>query len=181
MKRIFKSMRANNQGFSLIEMIVTLLISGMVFATATLLLTTGLKQYEKVNTETVLQEESQIAQFYITELFQEAMAYNVVAEDDLPEGVSFAVEFQKESGWSVLALIGTELRYGSVEADSQAERVAELQAKNKKYTFLAKSVADVTLMEDSTYGYIFIRYDFAMLDKGYTSSSIVKLRNGKIN
>ena len=176
----------NNHGFSLIEMIVTLLASSMVFATASLLLITGLNQYKMVNAETVLQEESQIAQFFVTEQFQEAMNYNVIADGSLPSGYNKAVEIQKADGWYILAKVGNELRYGKADGADTSERLTDFSGKAKSKTFLASNISELTFnvnsfTEAKNYGYVYITYKFAFQGKSYSTNSVINLRNGKIN
>lgn len=65
-------LQQNNKGFSLVELIVTVLISSVVMAAVVGLLMTGLSLYKNVNAETQLQMESQAACGRIDELVQEA-------------------------------------------------------------------------------------------------------------
>lgn len=206
MKRSAWSVRNQNQGFSLIELIVTVLVSSMVFMMATLLLTSGLRMFEKVDTETVIQEESQAAQFYLTELFQEATDYNVLTDDELEgSGMKMAIEVQKavrdgdavSVEWYVLAQVGDELRIGKVTAEDTAGRIEEMKNLPKSKTFLAKCVSSVSVTPNSYTGvvgsnkpgetpvigtnFLLIDYNFVYMGKSYITSSIIKPRNVQIN
>ncbi len=65
-------LQQNNKGFSLVELIVTILISSVVMLAVVGLLTTGLNLYKNVNAETKLQTEGLAACGRINELVQEA-------------------------------------------------------------------------------------------------------------
>ena len=66
-------LQQNNEGFSLVELIVTILISSVVMLGVVGLLTTGLNLYKNVNAETRLQTEGQAACGRINELVQETL------------------------------------------------------------------------------------------------------------
>lgn len=78
-------LQQNNEGFSLVELIVTILISSVVMAGVVGLLITGLNLYENVSAETKLQIEGQAACGRIDELVQEAQYlkfYSSAVEDN---------------------------------------------------------------------------------------------------
>lgn len=75
-------LQQNNKGLSLVELIVTILISSVVMLAVVGLLTTGLDLYKNVNAETELQTESQAACGRINELVQEAQNIQLVNVGD---------------------------------------------------------------------------------------------------
>lgn len=185
MKRSRRRRKGRSEGFSLIEMVVTLLVSGVVFVTATLIMGVGLRQYQSVDAETVIQEESQAAQFYLTEFFQEADDYHVVSI----EGMECAVEVRKGADWYALARIGDELRVCkcSASAIDTAARFAELVSLGRSKTFLARGVTDFSVVPESRYedgkdkGFVHLSYEFGYGNKTYVSRSYVKFRSGQVN
>jgi len=74
-------LQQNNEGFSLVELIVTILISSVVMAAVVGLLTTGLNLYKNVDAETRLQTEGQAACGRINELVQEAQYLRFYSND----------------------------------------------------------------------------------------------------
>ena len=78
-------LQQNNEGFSLVELIVTILISSVVMAGVVGQLITGLNLYKNVDAETRLQIEGQAACGRIDELVQEAQYlrfYSSAVEDN---------------------------------------------------------------------------------------------------
>lgn len=180
-----------NAGFSLIELLVTILVSSMIFATASILMSIGLRQYQTVNAEVMLQTESQIAEFFITEQLQEATDFKKLSSSELVSGVTSAIQIKKGTDEYMLAYIGDELRFGKVSAGkTSTEQLTELKAKDKHETFLAQhitsfsfSAPDYTSVVDETTGngFVIVGYKFEVLNKTYTSNSFIKLRNKTVN
>lgn len=101
MKQEFR-LQQNNKGFSLIELIVTILISSVVMLAVVGLLTTGLNLYKNVNAETQLQIEAQAACGRIEELVQEAQylkPYSVVVGASINEALVLMTLEDSGSGW----------------------------------------------------------------------------------
>lgn len=70
-----KNITKDQQGISLIEVIVSLFIASVVIVAVTLLLSIATISYRKNNTETQLQKESQIAVNQIDDLLMESKKY----------------------------------------------------------------------------------------------------------
>lgn len=66
---------SNNDGFSLIEMIVSILITGIIMLGVGVFISTSRYTYTVVSISSKLQEESTAASNYITELMREAMDF----------------------------------------------------------------------------------------------------------
>lgn len=64
--------KVNNQGFSLVELIVTILISSMVMTMVMIFVSVTRNSYDRVNKDTVLQTEAQMATSYIGDIAIEA-------------------------------------------------------------------------------------------------------------
>ena len=79
-------LQQNNEGFSLVELIVTILISSVVMMAVVGLLTTGLNLYKNVNAETQLQTEGQAACGRINELVQETQYLHFYSNEGADDG-----------------------------------------------------------------------------------------------
>lgn len=173
--------RNRNAGFSLIETLITLLVSSFVFASAALMLTIGLKSFEKVNTEVILQSESQFAEHFLTETFQEATSYKEVSS--LPSGVSQAIQIKKGTQTFMLVHIDGMLLYGQVEAGedgnlpAEQAQVTQIVERERYKTFLAKNLNTFSFSDDTHDKVVTITFNFALLGKSYNSMSVIKVRN----
>lgn len=183
---------ASNGGYSLVELIVTILISGVVMLAVMGFLTSGLNHYRNVNSETLLQMESQMTELFVTELIQESTDFQMVDSADFPAGgnVSKALEVTKGTDIYMLALIGNELRFAKVNAADTPARLAQLVAKTRGETFLAQYVTDFNLplgaqsfadAEMSAYKGTMVLIDYQVDQKTYSSSSLIMLRNTERN
>lgn len=180
-----KNYMASNGGYSLVELIVTVLISGVVMLAVMGFLTSGLNHFRNVNSESLLQMESQMTELFVTELIQEATDFRKV--DDLPSGVSAALEIEKGSEYYILALVGDELRFGTPTAGATVEeKVENVKNQARSKTFLADYVTSFTLSpdgetfdeaKDNTYTGTLVTIGYQVDQKSYTSSSLIMLRN----
>lgn len=67
--------KRNNQGFSLTEVLVSLLITSIVVLAISIMMSFGSRMYAEADTETKLQREAQIAINQITEIMMKAKDY----------------------------------------------------------------------------------------------------------
>lgn len=81
-------LQQNNEGFSLVELIVTILISSVIMMAVVGLLTTGLNLYKNVSAETQLQIEGQAACGRINELVQEAQYLQFYSNEGADSGAT---------------------------------------------------------------------------------------------
>ena len=63
MKKRRKKLHRSNEGYTLVELIVTMLISSIVTLAVSGFLIMGIQYYNRTNAETTLQTESQVAEF----------------------------------------------------------------------------------------------------------------------
>lgn len=68
----------DNKGFSLVELIVTVLITGILMLAVGLFMTTSRNAFQTVNISATLQEESMTVERVLSEALMEASAYKVV-------------------------------------------------------------------------------------------------------
>lgn len=164
-----KSNIIRNGGYSLIELVVTILMSGIIVAAIAGFLTTGLRHYRVVSAETTVQTEAQVVELFITELFQESTDFEAIPSTKfpaisdptavkLPEGsvVNYAVRVERGGKNYILAWIGDELRYAEVEKTTPgaggaaelrdlAEQLGDLVTKNKEECYLGQYVTEFEL------------------------------------
>lgn len=191
MKRRRKKSRFSDSGASLIELIVTVLISSVVLLAVVGFLKTGLQHYRTVNSETMLQMESQVMELFVTELFQEASDFRVIDSAVYPAEVSYAVEVQRD-GVYILALTEDELWFSEVTAgETDSNKLNELKTQNgegRSKAFLAKYVKGFGLNTESFAkavsdysGLVGVYVTFKVDEKEYYSNSLISLRNTKKN
>ena len=72
----------NNQGFSLLELVVSILIMGVLSGIIVILISVSRRTYSTVNTETVIQTETEAVRNFIGEIALEAKEYGYVTEMD---------------------------------------------------------------------------------------------------
>lgn len=182
---------ASNGGYSLVELIVTVLISGVVMLAVMGFLTSGLNHFRSVNSESLLQMESQMTELFVTELIQESTDFRTVADTDLPSGVSAALEVERGTEYYILALVGNELRFGTpTTGSSVTDKVANVAAQSRNKTFLAQYVTDFSLDSDldtftkaKEFDYVgtVVTIQYQVDQKSYTSASLIKLQNVERN
>ena len=182
---------ASNGGYSLVELIVTVLISGVVMLAVMGFLTSGLNHFRSVNSESLLQMESQMTELFITELIQESTDFRAVTDTDLPSGVSAALEVERGTEYFILALVGNELRFGTpTDGATVSEKVANVATQSRNKTFLAQYVTDFSLDDDLNtfdkakdfdYAGTVVTIQYQVDQKSYTSASLIKLQNVERN
>lgn len=69
---MIERIKNDNQGLSLIELVVSILMLGMITAMICVFVSFGTRSYSKISAETVLQQEAQMATSYIADIAVEA-------------------------------------------------------------------------------------------------------------
>ena len=172
------SRERKNGGYSLIELIVTILVSSAVMASAVLFMSLGLNHFKTVNAETVLQTESQTAEMFLTELFQEATDFKCVGGDhgtiQVKHGAKTFIVMEK----------GMDLWFGEVTSSGEGDQLLELDGRGRAKAFLAQHVESFRIGEEnmeSADGKVTMTIKFKVNDREYVSKSFIKLRNIKQN
>lgn len=194
MKKKRKKLHLSNEGFSLMELIVTMLVSAVVTAAAAGFLVAGVQFYNRANAETTVQMESQVAELFITELIQESSEHWFVTT--CPTGVDSAlivnrneVETDVSTGAevelvSVVVRKGSLLWYGTAKkSDFEADTTGTINAvasRPKGEAFLADCVKNFIVLDPES-GLVRIEMEFEELGKTYKSNTIIALRNKKRN
>ena len=189
MKKRIKKLHRSNEGFTLMELIVTMLVSSVVTAAVAGFLSMGLNYYRRTNTETALQTESQVAELFLTELFQECQYYQCYESADCPAGVAFAVEISRDGCTYIVAQKGEYLVYGEMDLADPTEshiptRVASVTNQSMDQFFLARYVDDFGVAPDNRgdaingqNGLVKLTLEFVADGKSYTGTQTVLLRN----
>ena len=193
MEKKRKKLHRSNEGFTLIELIVTMLISSIVTAAVAGFLSMGLNYYQRTNAETSLQTESQVAELFLTELLQEAADYKVLDSGDYPAGVDYAVEVKRADSGKVSIVVrkGTALLYGEVDVSgnpSVTELIQAVSSKGMEEVFLAQYISGFSVSPaiwadaiDLNHGLVNLGLEFNINGKTYTGDETVLLRNTKKN
>lgn len=187
-----KTMKSSNDGYSLVELIVTVLISSIIMIAVVGFLTTGLNHYRNVNAESVLQIESQAAELFVTELFQESTDFRVIDSTKYSGEIKYAVEVSREAKKFILAQKGDELWFSEVTGTDDVQNLTELLNKGRAKTFLAKCINTFKIGDGnennsfaetvtSSNGLMKLNLEFKMDKKEYSSRSMISLRNIKKN
>ena len=142
MKKRKRMLHLSDEGFSLMELVVTLLVSAVVTAAVAGFLSAGMRYYWNADHETKLQTESQITELFVTELIQESIDYK-----DLPAtGVTKAYEIKRQGVTSVLILKEDQLWFSDVaDGASDADKIQAVINKGKEGAFLAEHVTDFSI------------------------------------
>ncbi len=114
-------MKNDNRGLSLIELIVTVLITSILMLAVSLFVSTSRSAYQTVNTSATLQEESMTVERVVSEILMEAQNYQLIKDkeyDDHDYDVLWVRALDNESpssGYSVYFLVfdktDNQLRY----------------------------------------------------------------------
>lgn len=192
--------KKNNMGFSLVELIVSLLISSIVIATIVFFVATGLSSYQKASTETTLQMEAQTASNQITDLLLEAKTYSYFSEPDILGNIQqilvIVIDSEGKEYYYVIAtnekvkkilLCKTEkTEEMTYDLKSEADKIIEendMFSSANKY-LLANHVTSMTVepskpFDDITLNQlVHIIIELELHGKNFTTTNSVTMRNG---
>jgi len=202
MKNMQNKRLLSDGGFSLVELLITMLISGIVTVAAVAFLSLGIRYYGNADDEATIQNESQIATMFLTELIQEANTFRVMDVSSHSEfGYAFEVtrpEIDPLTGEnirdsvtdeiinfsSVVALRGNQLWYieGINAAGTDAEKLDALAGMGLEGAFLASKVQWITLdLSEAGDGLVKLTMNFQVNDRVYQDTAVISLRNKKRN
>lgn len=194
MKNKRKKPHLSDEGFSLMELIITMLVSAIVTAAAAGFLVAGVQFYNRANAETIVQKESQVAELFITELIQESVDYKFTTT--CPAGINGVLEVDlrqtDESGNEVVSLViwkDEQLWYAPVpkSVTDEAAKINTVISAGKANAFLADCVTMFTVSpgqkptEPSWDGLVNATMVFEEANKSYTETSTISWRNKKRN
>ena len=166
-----KKLIDDNKGFSLVELIVTVLITAILMIAVVAFISSSRAMYQTVNTSATLQEEAITAERVFTEAFMEAKAYKFETGVNLYSGVDTDViwtqsrENNPASGDTnpddsiycfVVDKTNNEIRYykdlhnvtgmisgGNLTTEGKNKLTAECFGTNAKYSVISKNVKSV--------------------------------------
>lgn len=183
--------RLTNSGFSLMELIVTILISACVVLAATGLLVFGLQRYQAMEEETSLQREAQLTELFLEELFLEAEQFEEIGAEYIPPDSDIWKAVAVTVGGTEYLVVhsGTELWYTEATGVTREEQLLSSVSVPKSEKFLAKYVAAFDLIPGSVSdssmansdGWFKIGMIFMTGERQYNSNTVIALRNGKRN
>lgn len=178
MKKRIKKLHRSDEGYTLMELIVTMLVSSIVTAAVAGFLSMGLQYYRRTNAETALQTESQVAELFLTELLQEAEEYQIISPADYPDGVAYVLEVTRDGAPCIVARKGEYLVYGVEDTTipDTKSRIQDVTDKGLNEVFLARYV-DKFEIEPNSNGLIKLELEFKTDGKTYTGTQTVSLRN----
>lgn len=194
----------DNKGFSLVELIVTVLITAILMIAVVAFISSSRTMYQTVNTSATLQEEAMTAERVFTEAFMEAKAYKLETGFSSTADVIWiqATENEVVSGdldttdsaycFVIDKAVG-EIRYykgrhkadvmivgGSLSSDARTTINNECFGTNAKYCVVSKNVKSVNLTTvprtDGT-DLVCIEIVFEYMGKEYTENITVVTRN----
>ena len=168
-----KKLMNDNKGFSLVELIVTVLITAILMIAVIAFISSSRTIYQTVNTSATMQEEAITAERVFTEVFMEAKAYKFETGVDLYSGVDTDVIWtqSRENNPApgdtstddsiycfVIDKTNNEIRYykdlhnttgmvlsGSLTVEGRNKLTAECFGTNAKYSVISKNVKSVDL------------------------------------
>ena len=165
-----KKLKNDNQGFSLVELIVVVLITGILMLAVTMFLSTSRSAYQTVNISATIQEESMTVDRVLQEYIMEAKSHGNLTADDL--GASGATIFwvtaPDNTGntgdcvyFFVLDLATEVLKYckgktnwiqtdGSLSAAGRQAVNLLCYGDNEKYSMVAEHVKSITVKKTKT-------------------------------
>ena len=168
-----KKLMNDNKGFSLVELIVTVLITAILMIAVVAFISSSRTMYQTVNTSATLQEEAITAERVFTEAFMEAKTYQFQTGVDLSSGIDTDViwtqsrENSPASGDTnpddsiycfVIDKTNHEIRYykdvhnetgmvlgGSLTTEGKNKLADKCFGTNAKYCVISKNVKSVSL------------------------------------
>ncbi len=185
MKKLRKKLHLSDDGFSLMELIVTMLVSSIVIAATAGFLSAGMRYYQNANAETIVQTESQIAELFLTELLQESKDYKElsVAGTDATYALMVKRAISGTDVVSVVVLKDSQLWYADVTEGTDAAMINAVITAGKANAFLADHVTQTDVIPDDwstaagNKGLLNLKLKFNVSGKTYTETATVSLRN----
>ena len=198
-----KNMKINDEGFSLVELIVSVLITGILMVAVGMFMSTSRNAYQSVSTSARLQEESMTVERVLSEYIMEAQKYG----KDLGETVSgkvvdiYWVKTRPVEGTSSTPKVyffvydsnEKTLRYyegsegdvdeasGSITAGGINHLATGVFGANAKYSLVASYVDSITekkiVKKDDGTDFICLELQYSYLDRTYTDNLTVVTRN----
>ncbi len=194
----------DNKGFSLVELIVTVLITAILMLAVVAFISTSRTMYQTVNTSATLQEEAITAERVFTEAFMEAKEYKLETGVDLVAGVDTDVIWIRamenddtNTDDSIYCFVidktANQIRYykdlhddtgmlagGSLSSEGKNKLKTECFGTNAKYSVISKNVKSVdldTIPRSDGKDLVCMEIVLEYMSKEYTENITVVTRN----
>lgn len=135
MKLFRKHRKLGNQGLSLVELLCSLAILGMLTMVVSSVLVVSANGYRHGNAETGAQQEAQLVANQITDLLIDTSAHGVAPQVHFDDATKTLTITQENIGYEVVQ-VGTELYFSRYELDAAGTRInqtiPQLMAENLK-------------------------------------------------
>lgn len=156
--------KLNNAGFSLVELIVTVLLMSMVMGIVVIFISTSRNYYQVVDAEAVLQAEAQAASGYLYELLLESTDVKETGDfaaaqagGTAEDGTVRALSIKSSAGYSYIVWekdngILRYCNYAGTDCGSHEDvirnNINTADAIGNRYKLLAEHVTDLVLAKD---------------------------------
>lgn len=175
MKRFGKRQKLGNQGLSLVELLCSMAILGMLAMVVSSILVVSANSYRRENADTGAQQEAQLVANQITDLLIDTSAHGVVAQVDFDPAAGTLTITQGDVGYEI-SYVASEQRlyYSQYQLDASGNRMnvtpKQLMAENLK-----SFSVDVSSFEET--GNIGLDMVYAKGTEEYPAAFTVTARN----
>ena len=196
------SIKQNNKGFSLVELIVVVLITGILMLAVGLFMTTSRTAYMTVNTSATLQEEAMTVERVLSEYCMEAYDFGLKKDADLDVAIGdvFWIQARENDGtpgakdpiyFFVRDKNKNVLKFGkgtegmASAAGITPEGVAQIKSDcygtNDKYSLVAEHIKSISInktkaLSDGTH-LIVLEVGYSYMEKEYIDTITIVTRN----
>lgn len=185
--------KLNNAGFSLVELIVTVLLMSMIMGIVMVFISTSRTYYQVVDAEAVLQAEAQAASGYFYDLLLESTDVKTTGDlaatsagGSVADGAIRVFSIKSSTGYSYIVWEkdNNVLRYcthdgftGGSDVTTICENIADAGAIGNRYKLLAEHVTDITLTKELGKSLYKLTLNLNYLGRDYTTTLAVAGRN----
>ena len=170
----------NNDGMSLIELIISMAITAIVLSMLMLLISTAANSFRRTNENVNLQLEAQVAINQISNLAMEASKIELSTNATAPD-VKYLLKAFDDSNSYAIYYIAAKKKLYLIQSTPvlDADLVNPIATIDEEYSFLMAEYVDSISIDTTSVKTAVIKLDFALGNTQYAISKKVKLRNAK--